>query len=127
MNPLTREWINKAEGDYLTAGRELRVRSAPNYDAVCFHAQQSAEKYLKAILQEHNAPIPRTHILADLLTLCLKINPSLSVLQQDLDGLEGYAVQFRYPGQSADRQEAREAYEAVNTVRDNIRIKLGLK
>jgi len=40
MKPLTHEWIAKAEGDYRTAGREWRVRRDPNYDAVCFHAQQ---------------------------------------------------------------------------------------
>lgn len=38
MNPLTIEWINKAEGDYATANREFRVRKTANYDAVCFHA-----------------------------------------------------------------------------------------
>lgn len=52
MKPLTREWIEKAEGDFATASREIRVRKVPNYDAVCFHAQQCAEKYLKALLQE---------------------------------------------------------------------------
>jgi hypothetical protein len=36
MKPLTEEWISKAEGDFSTAGRELRARKAPNYDAVCF-------------------------------------------------------------------------------------------
>lgn len=34
MNELTTEWIQKAEGDYNTALRELRARRCPNYDAV---------------------------------------------------------------------------------------------
>ena len=38
MNPLTLEWVLKAEGDYATAGREVRARKNPNYDAACFHA-----------------------------------------------------------------------------------------
>ena len=46
MNPLTLEWVEKAEGDIITAQREYRARSHPNYDAACFHAQQTAEKYL---------------------------------------------------------------------------------
>jgi HEPN domain-containing protein len=46
MKPLTREWVAKAEGDRVTARRELRARRRPNYDAACFHAQQCAEKYL---------------------------------------------------------------------------------
>ena len=49
MNALTTEWVEKAEGDFATAGRKLRARRYPNYDAVCFHAQQVAEKYLKGI------------------------------------------------------------------------------
>ena len=61
MNPLTREWIEKAEGDFHTAGRELRARKNPNYEAACFHAQQCAEKYLKAILQEQSITLGRTH------------------------------------------------------------------
>lgn len=47
MNPLTIEWVQKAEGDYATSKREVLVRNYPNYDAVCFHAQQCAEKYLR--------------------------------------------------------------------------------
>ena len=50
MKPLTSEWVEKAEADRSTARRELRVRKAPNFDAVCFHSQQCAEKYLKAVL-----------------------------------------------------------------------------
>lgn len=36
MKPLTQEWFDKAEGDWVTAGRELRARKDPNYDAACF-------------------------------------------------------------------------------------------
>ena len=126
MNPLTIEWVTKAEGDFATAGRELRVRRSPNYDAVCFHAQQTAEKYLKALLQESDHQVPRTHILLDLLSLCLPIDESLLLIQNDLNMLDGYAVQFRYPGQSADRSEARAAYKNAIAVRNHIRRKMGL-
>ena len=79
MNPLTMEWINKAEGDYVTAGRESRVRNNPNYDIVCFLSQQMAEKYLKAFLQEHGIAFPRTHNLITLLNLCLAVNPMIDL------------------------------------------------
>jgi HEPN domain-containing protein len=52
MKKITREWVDKAEGDFATAQRELIVQRDPNYDAVCFHSQQCAEKFLKARLQE---------------------------------------------------------------------------
>ena len=47
MKPLSLEWIQKAEADYASAQRELRVRINPNPDAVCFFCQQCVEKYLK--------------------------------------------------------------------------------
>ena len=34
MKPITQEWVSKAEGDFLTAQRELQAESNPNYDAV---------------------------------------------------------------------------------------------
>ncbi len=126
MNPLTIEWIEKAEGDFTTMRRELRARSAPNYDAVCFHAQQCAEKYLKAILHEHGQGVPRTHSLLELLALLLKLDPTFQLIQVDLNVLEGNAVLYRYPGQSAHKQEGQEASRAAEAVRKLTRLKLGL-
>lgn len=71
MQQLTEEWIAKAEGDFATARRELAATNLPNYDAVCFHAQQCAEKYLKAFLQESGIAFPKIHDLAALLTSAL--------------------------------------------------------
>ena len=76
MNPAVAEWVSKAEGDFATAGRELRARTKPNYDAVCFHCQQCAEKYLKADLQANNKHIPKIHFLLELLAMILKFDTS---------------------------------------------------
>jgi HEPN domain-containing protein len=126
MHPLTREWVDKAEGDFLTAGREVRTRKSPNYDAVCFHAQQMAEKYLKAFLQENGLTIPRTHVLADLLGLCLQIDGGFQLIRDELNTLEGYAVQFRYPGTTAEKEEAKSAYHTAVLIREFIRSHLGI-
>jgi len=126
MNPLTLEWIDKAEGDFATASREMRVRKLPNYDAVCFHAQQTAEKYLKAVQQENRRPIPKTHSLLELLALIIESEPVYLMLQPDLNVLEGYAVHYRYPGQAAEKLDARAALLAARCVRGFIRTKLGL-
>ena len=87
-NPATAEWITKAEGDFATAGRELRARKSPNYDAVCFHTQQCAEKYLKAVLQENERHIPKIHNLIELMLLCEKIDSSFEMLRSDLVVME---------------------------------------
>jgi hypothetical protein len=52
MKPSTTEWVAKAEDDFAVMERECQVGVHPSYDAVCFHAQQCAEKYLKARLCE---------------------------------------------------------------------------
>jgi HEPN domain-containing protein len=126
MNELTTEWVAKAEGDYATAAREIRVRRNPNYDAVCFHAQQAVEKYLKAFLQEHGADFPKTHSLIELLELCLILDASFEFHRDLLVRLDRYAVRYRYPGEFAEKAEARAALEAASVVRDSIRGKLGL-
>jgi HEPN domain-containing protein len=92
MKPLTREWIGKAEGDFATAGREVRARKAPNYDAACFHAQQCIEKYLKARLQEAGLPFGRMHDLPALLNLLLPVEPSWEFLRPHLRALTPFAV-----------------------------------
>jgi HEPN domain-containing protein len=126
MNPLTVEWIEKAEGDLLTAQREYRARNRPNYDAVCFHAQQTAEKYLKAWLQESVKDVPRTHNLVDLVSLCVEVDLTFTILEPELRGLDGYAVRTRYPGQNATKQEALSAIKISKSVSKFIRSKLGL-
>ncbi len=70
MKTETEDWIEKAEGDWATMNREHQVEVNPNYDAVCFHAQQCAEKYLKGRLFEAGASFKKTH---DLLNLGLMI------------------------------------------------------
>ena len=63
MKPITDEWIAKAEGDWLTARREMNAMPAPNFDAAVFHAQTCAETYLKARLIEGDVEFPMTHDL----------------------------------------------------------------
>lgn len=117
MNELTVEWINKAEGDFATAGREVRARTHPNYDAVCFHSQQAAEKYIKGFLQENQTVFPKTHSLIELLELSIPINPAFELQRDLLIRLDRYAVQYRYPGESADKEEAQSAFTAIKEFR----------
>jgi HEPN domain-containing protein len=126
MNPLTLEWVNKAEEDFTVAGHLLRVRKASVYSAACFHCQQCAEKYLKAVLQERQQTIPKIHNLADLLTLVTQIEPSYEFLRPTLDILEDYAVDFRYPGMNATKDDAKTAFKAIKAARQLIRQRLGL-
>ena len=80
-------------------GRAAFASGSGPYDAVCFHAQQAAEKALKALLALADAPIPRTHNLEDLQAQCLELPPvtSASGLEAlDLSELTPFAVEARY-------------------------------
>ena len=60
VDPLA--WVARAEEDYELARSALR-RKAPLTYGGCFHAQQCAEKYLKAILVAREAPFGKVHDL----------------------------------------------------------------
>jgi HEPN domain-containing protein len=127
MNRVVAEWVEKAEGDHISATRELRARKSPNYDAACFHAQQCVEKYMKAVLQADETPFPKTHDLIRLLELCLPRHPEWGLWQEDLKLLTQYAVIFRYPGESATKEEAKHAVKGATTIREVLQAVLQLK
>jgi len=125
MQPTTCEWIEKAEGDFRTALREFRARKQPNYDAACFHAQQCAEKYMKAFLQERKIAVDKTHDLLRLMSLMPTVL-GLQSMQAKLALLSAAAVEFRYPGDHASRDIAQEAIHTSREVRLEIRMIFGL-
>jgi HEPN domain-containing protein len=125
MKRLTAEWVRKAESDYHLAVRAA-AENEPFHDQVCFLCQQSAEKYLKALLKEAGASIPRTHELASLLSL---VTPQFQLrgLQRGLEFLSQFAVETRYPGKSATKRQAAAALRWSGKVRDACRPLLGLR
>ena len=113
MNDVTKEWIEKAEGDYHSALRDLRARKYPNYDSAGFHAQQCIEKDLKAILQEKGIRFQKVHDLLALMKLALPFVPDMDFYGDMFALLNPFAIAFRYPGQSATREEAKMAVNAM--------------
>lgn len=126
MKPSAREWIEKADADFFSAGRECRARNRPNFDATCFFSQQCAEKYLKARLVEAAIAFQKTHDLECLLDMILPVEPMWGALRPLLTDLTAYAVAFRYPGESATRDMARTALRNVTRIREQIRRDMGL-
>jgi HEPN domain-containing protein len=91
------EWVEYAEEDLIMAKSALR-RSKPLTIGSCFHSQQCAEKYLKAVLVSQNVEFPKTHDLLILHTLCASAGIFTGFGKEDLGRLSGYAVRARYPG-----------------------------
>ena len=121
MKLVTRTWVDKAEADLATAKRELRARKSPNYDAACFHAQQCAEKYMKAVLVEEGRDFKYQHDLAYLLNILVKVNRWWEFLHLAAQFLTDNGVRFRYPGNNADKQMARDAVKAADLIRERMR------
>ncbi|OGV59606.1 MAG: hypothetical protein A2X45_05075 [Lentisphaerae bacterium GWF2_50_93] len=82
--------------------RESRVRKQKNHDAVCFHAQQCCEKYLKACLLKAGKEPKKIHDLSALLEQVILLQPEWNVFRTDMAWLTQFGVSFRYPGESAN-------------------------
>lgn len=126
MKAATRDWIQKAEADYLAAIDLARRRKQPLPDTVCFHCQQAAEKYLKACLEEVAVKFPKTHDLESLLSLRLPFAPLLSALTPAAKRLTPFGVVIRYPGNDASQAQARQALADCKAIRKQARSSLGL-
>jgi HEPN domain-containing protein len=127
MKPMTDEWIAKAEADFATMERECKAVENPNYDGICFHAQQCAEKYLKARLCEADISFSKIHDLVALLEQTLVIEPAWESFREDLAYLSGFAVSFRYPGESAEKKSALDAQRRCRRFRNAARKTLKLE
>ena len=125
VNPITIEWIEKAEGDF-NAAEQLHYGTNPVYHVICFLTQQCVEKYLKAWLQENNIPIQRTHNLNDLLDLILPTIPAWRVWQNDLSTLTKHAVDSRYPEAATTASDVENAMRICGEVRKAVRSELKL-
>jgi len=120
MKSITKEWIEKAEQDFLVAKREFEA-VPPAYEPVCFHCQECIEKYLKAILQENDIYFEKIHDLDILLEQCKNLIPQIYGLKKELVELSSYAVEIRYPGISISDEETKKAIKVTREARDIIR------
>jgi HEPN domain-containing protein len=101
-----RAWVEKAESDLKAVDLLIPAGDAP-FDVICFHAQQAAEKYLKATLTCLGVPFPKTHDLAVLVGLFPR-ESALPGELADLSELTDAAISVRYPGffEEYDRETA---------------------
>ena len=103
-----RRWVQKAENDFRNAEYVLTLKVDCPFDTVSYHCQQCVEKYLKALLILRNVDFPRTHGLVVLFNLLQEVE-TLTVKVQDVQPLNRYSIESRYPGdwEPIDESEAR--------------------
>lgn len=110
MNGISGKWMQKAENDLKTAGQMLGADEIIT-DTLCFHCQQTAEKYLNAFLVSHGHVPEKTHKIERLLAACCQFDSSFEELS-DVVLLTEYAVELRYADDFfiPSIEEARNAY-----------------
>lgn len=118
-------WIAKAESDLLNIRNNLGAEHVP-WDTVCFHAQQAAEKMLKAVLASRDQTVFRTHDLVALLAEAVMAGAPLKALETDCRLLTPYAIMLRYPGVTGEpsEQEGRDAVAAAERIYDRVQAAL---
>ena len=87
--------LRKARQDELVLERLLSYRDVDD-DTLGFHAQQAAEKLLKAALAVRGLDYPRTHSLGALVELLSKARVTLPEGLADIDRLTPFGTVFRY-------------------------------
>lgn len=108
-------------------GQSINSSQKPLLLGACFHAQQSAEKYLKALLILKDIDFPKPHDLPTLNTMCNETGILSGLIPQQLIDLTEYAVHRRYPGDQPTAEEAKDAIEIAKSVRSFARKYLGLE
>ncbi|MFH1122256.1 MAG: HEPN domain-containing protein [Pseudomonadota bacterium] len=110
------DWLSRAKGDLAIARAPLPEGAF--FEDLCFHAQQAAEKALKAVYQHRGWTFRYTHDLEELITGVREkgLDPPPEVV--DADALTGFAWEARYPGLSepVTEEEYAQALRQAETV-----------
>jgi HEPN domain-containing protein len=110
-------WLQRARSDLQLGRAALRAQGVMPED-VCFHAQQCAEKALKALLLHMKIGFPKTHAIEVLLDLLKAQGVGIPNGVDEAFELSEYAVQTRYPGEwePVTQSEAHHALERAGLV-----------
>ncbi|MBX7235293.1 MAG: HEPN domain-containing protein [Caldilineales bacterium] len=109
------DWLRRARSDLALAS--VTLPRGVLYNELCFHAQQAAEKSIKAVLVHHGIDFRRSHDIDYLLSLLPDEAPLPPELEWVID-LTSYAVALRYPGdyEEVTIEQYQEALAAARTV-----------
>jgi HEPN domain-containing protein len=113
------QWLERAARN-LDAARILLRDRAGDASIVAFHAQQTAEMALKALLVRYQVELPKTHEVGRLRGLIQPVAPEVSDRVAEADDLTPYAVEHRYPGsvEEATRADAERALRIAERTRE---------
>jgi len=90
------KWIHFAQMDFDSAVA-LSEKFRPPLEIVCYHCQQSAEKILKAYIIAKTNTLTKTHVLVDLLNICVQYSADFDCFKNTSINLTAYIALTRYP------------------------------
>ena len=92
------DWLARAKGDLAIAAADLPEGAF--LEDLCFHAQQAAEKALKALYVFYNIKFRYTHDLDELVTNLKRNGKDIPPDIENASILTTFAWESRYPGVS---------------------------
>ena len=87
------EWLLSASDDLRVIDHLIEDHNLTHM--IAFHAQQAAEKSLKALLELSGADVPKSHSLLRLLSLCGNAAPDVD--EDLIRSLDSLYIESRYP------------------------------
>ncbi len=119
---IAKEWLKKAEEDYGFAC--ANIEDSEYFAQLCFHFQQSAEKFLKTFIIANKLEFRAVHNLIELLEICRQKNPDVQQLLDACLFLNAFYIDTRYPVHwpaNYDKAAAIKAKEEAGKIRDWIK------
>jgi len=115
-----KEWQRLADMDLKTAEYLKEMKPLP-IEIICYHCQQSGEKYLKGYLVFCGEVPPKMHDLDELCKLCANYSDSFNNIADNCSDLTAYGVQPRYPMEFAlDEDDMKQALDGAREVKNFI-------
>ena len=124
---VAKEWFKIAEADLSSAEFLQNMQSMPT-EIICYHCQQSAEKYLKGFLSLKGEAIKRSHDLVILNKECRKYDEDFETIEEDCLMLTDYGVNIRYPfPMDINESDIKVALQSAHKIKDHVLAKANIK
>lgn len=124
---IAKEWFKIAEADLSSAEFLQNMHPVP-IEIICYHCQQSTEKYLKGFLALKGEKIKRTHDLVPLIKECQKYDEDFETIEEDGLMLTDYGVNVRYPFRmDINESDMKIAVKNAHKIKDFVLAKANIK
>jgi HEPN domain-containing protein len=117
-NKYVQEWFRLADNDLFIA--ESTFSNHPEmHEIICYHCQQSAEKYLKGFLLFNATKPPKIHEIDKLCEMCAEFDIRFDEIAKICAPMTAYSNQPRYPFEiELDEYQAKQAIDYAQQIKN---------